>query len=36
MLSTEEVVAFQKENKSFLRDRFHCVEIGQFGSFPGN
>ena len=36
MLSTEEILFFLKENKSFLLKKFHCTEIGLFGSFARN
>lgn len=36
MLSTEEIVGFLKDNKSFLKEQFHCTEIGLFGSFARN
>ena len=36
MLSSAEIINFLKENKSFIKDRFHCTEIGLFGSFARN
>lgn len=36
MLSTEEILLFLKTNKSDLLKRFHCSEIGLFGSFARN
>lgn len=36
MLSTEEILLFLKTNKSYLLKRFHCSEIGLFGSFARN
>jgi predicted nucleotidyltransferase len=36
MLSTEEILLFLKENKPFLLHKFHCNEIGLFGSFARN
>ena len=36
MLSSIEIIQFLKENKSYLRDHFHCSEIGLFGSFARN
>jgi hypothetical protein len=36
MLSTEEILLFLKSNKPYLLQRFHCSEIGLFGSFARN
>ena len=36
MLSSNEILQFLKENKTYLRDHFHCSEIGLFGSFARN
>ncbi len=36
MLSSNEIIFFLKENKSFLRKQFYCTEIGLFGSFARN
>jgi len=36
MLSSNEIIQFLKDNKSYLREHFHCSEIGLFGSFARN
>jgi predicted nucleotidyltransferase len=36
MLSSNEIILFLKENKSYLRKHFYCTEIGLFGSFARN
>lgn len=36
MLSAKEIIDFLKENKTFLKEHFHCSEIGLFGSFARN
>ncbi len=36
MLTTTEIINFLKENKLFLKEQFHCTEIGLFGSFARN
>jgi len=36
MLSSNEIIIFLKENKSYLRKHFYCTEIGLFGSFARN
>ena len=36
MLSSNEIIQFLKENKSYLNNHFHCSEIGLFGSFARN
>jgi predicted nucleotidyltransferase len=36
MPSTGEILQFLKENKPFLLNKFHCTEIGLFGSFARN
>ena len=36
MLSSNDIIQFLKENKSYLREHFHCSEIGIFGSFARN
>lgn len=35
-MTANEIIHFLKENKSFLRDHFYCIEIGLFGSFARN
>ena len=36
MLTSNEIIQFLKKNKTFLREQFHCSEIGLFGSFSDN
>lgn len=36
MLTSEVIIEFLRVNKQMLRDRFHCEEIGLFGSFARN
>lgn len=36
MLSAENILLFLKENRTYLREQFHCVEVGLFGSFARN
>jgi len=36
MNSSKEIIQFLKNNKTYLRDRYHCSEIGLFGSFARN
>lgn len=36
MLSSNEIMVFLRENKSFLKEHFYCIEIGLFGSFARN
>lgn len=36
MLSTEEILLFLKANKPYMLKKFHCSEIGLFGSFARN
>ena len=36
MLSCTEIISFLKDDKSYLREHFHCHEIGLFGSFARN
>ena len=36
MISSNEIIQFLKENKSYIREHFHCIEIGLFGSFARN
>ncbi len=36
MLSSNEIIQFLTENKSYLRKQFYCSEIGLFGSFARN
>ncbi len=36
MLSTKEIIQFLKNNKSFIKEKYHCSEIGLFGSFARN
>jgi predicted nucleotidyltransferase len=35
-MTTNEIILFLKENKSYIRQHFHCIEIGLFGSFARN
>ena len=36
MLTQETIIEFLRNNKQLLRTRFHCEEIGLFGSFARN
>ncbi len=36
MVSSTEIVNFLKENKTYIKNRFHCSEIGLIGSFARN
>lgn len=36
MLTSNEIIRFLQENKSFFRQNFYCTEIGVFGSFARN
>lgn len=36
MLTSNEIMQFLKSNKSFLKEKYHCKEIGLFGSFARN
>ena len=36
MLSSSEIIQFLRSNKSLLREKYHCSEIGLFGSFARN
>jgi len=36
MLSSVEIIQFLRNNKSILKDKYHCTEIGLFGSFARN
>ena len=36
MLSAGEIIHFLKENKTYLKEHFHCTEIALFGSFARN
>lgn len=36
MLSSNEIIQFLKRHKPFIRQHFHCSEIGLFGSFARN
>jgi predicted nucleotidyltransferase len=36
MLSSTEIIQFLKSNKSLLKNKYHCSEIGLFGSFARN
>jgi len=36
MLTSAEIIQFLKENKPYLKSRFHCTEIGLLGSFARN
>ncbi len=36
MLVSNEIIKFLTDNKTYLRNHFHCSEIGLFGSFARN
>jgi predicted nucleotidyltransferase len=36
ILTSDEIIFFLKEKKSYLRQHFYCTEIGLFGSFARN
>jgi len=36
MLTSNEIIHFLKENKSYIRTHFSCTEIGLFGSYVRN
>jgi hypothetical protein len=36
MLESNQIIQFLTENKPYLKTRFHCSEIGLFGSFARN
>jgi predicted nucleotidyltransferase len=36
MLTSDEIIDFLCENKLYLKNHFHCIEIGLFGSFARN
>ncbi|WP_407944144.1 nucleotidyltransferase family protein [Mangrovibacterium marinum] len=36
MLSSGEIISFLRSNKAYLQERFHCTEIGLFGSYARN
>ena len=36
MLSSNDIIHFLIENKSYIRNHFYCSEIGLFGSFARN
>ena len=36
MLTSNDIISFLVENKSYLRNHFNCVEIGLFGSYARN
>ena len=36
MLSSTEIIQFLKSNKPLLKEKYHCSEIGLFGSFARN
>ena len=36
MISSIEIIQFLRNNKSTLRRKYHCAEIGLFGSFARN
>lgn len=36
MLSSAEILDFLKKNKPVLQEKFHCNQIGLFGSFARN
>jgi uncharacterized protein len=36
MLSSNDIINSLVENKAYLKEHFHCVEIGLFGSFARN
>jgi len=35
-MTTNDIICFLKENKPYLREHFHCNEIGLFGSYARN
>ena len=35
-MASDEIILFLKENKTYLKQHFHCLEIGLFGSFARN
>lgn len=36
MLTADYILSFLKENRTYFKEQFHCVEIGLFGSFARN
>jgi predicted nucleotidyltransferase len=36
MLTSNQIIQFLTENKTYLKKQFHCSEIGLFGSFARN
>ena len=36
MLTSTDIISFLRDNMSYFREHFHCVEIGLFGSFARN
>ena len=36
MLTSDSIIQYLKQNKIILREKFHCEEIGLFGSFARN
>jgi uncharacterized protein len=36
MTTANEILMFLKENKMLFKERYHCTEIGIFGSFARN
>ena len=36
MLTSNEIIRFLTENKSYIRTHFSCIEIGLFGSYARN
>ena len=36
MLTSNEIISFLTENKTYFRSHFYCSEIGLFGSFARN
>lgn len=36
MLSSAKIIQFLKRHKPYIREHFHCSEIGLFGSFARN
>lgn len=36
MPSSNEILIFLRRNKQYIKEQFHCTEIGLFGSFARN
>ncbi len=36
MITKKEILKLLKHNKDFLKEKYHCAEIGLFGSFARN